>query len=198
MNKIVLASKSVFRAQLLENAGVPFVTEAANIDEREVEAPLLQANLSGADVAEVLAIAKATDVSARNMDAWVIGSDQTLTFEEKLLHKPTDMDEARRRILEFSGKTHELNSAVSLVRNGDVLWSHNDVSAITFRNLDPAYVGRYAAEAGDTILSSVGAYQIEGHGINLFEKIKGDYFSIMGLPLLPLLAELRRLKLIDG
>lgn len=197
MNQIILASKSQYRAELLTNAGVAFSAESANIDEREVEAPLIEAEMGGADVAEVLAIAKAMNVSGRNPDAYVIGSDQTLSFEGELLHKPKDMAEARQRLLDLSGKSHELNSSVAIIRNGENIWTYTETSIITFRQLDPGFVGRHVAEVGDKILSSVGAYQIEGKGVQLFEKIQGDFFSIMGLPLLPLLAELRRLELLD-
>ena len=197
MNQIILASKSQYRAELLTNAGVAFSADSAYIDEREVEAPLIEAEMGGADVAEVLAIAKAMDVSGRNPDAYVIGSDQTLSFEGELLHKPKDMAEARQRLLDLSGKSHELNSSVAIIRNGENIWTYTETSIITFRQLDPGFVGRHVAEVGDKILSSVGAYQIEGKGVQLFEKIQGDFFSIMGLPLLPLLAELRRLELLD-
>lgn len=197
MTQIILASKSQYRAELMNNAGVKFSSETANINERDVEAPLLEAELGGQDVAEVLAIAKAMDVSARNIDAHVIGSDQTLSFEGQLLHKPRDMAEARQRLLDLSGKSHELNSSVAIVRNCENIWTYTETSIITFRHLDPGFVGRHVAEVGEKILSSVGAYQIEGKGVQLFEKIQGDFFSIMGLPLLPLLAELRRLELLD-
>lgn len=198
MSGIILASGSAYRAELLNNAGVEFTVETANIDEREVEAPLLEAGLSGADVAEVLSIAKATDVSQRNPSAYVIGSDQTLSLDGELLHKPEDFDAARRRLLLLSGRSHELNSAVAIVQDGSVVWTHNETSVIHFRTLDPGFVGRHVAAAGDKVLTSVGAYQIEGLGVQLFEKVEGDFFSIMGLPVLPLLAELRRLKLVDG
>ncbi len=197
MNPIILASKSKYRAELLTNAGVAFTAESANIDEREVEAPLIEADLGGADVAEVLAIAKAMDVSQRNPSATVIGSDQTLSLDGALLHKPEDMAAARQRLLDLSGKKHELNSSVAIVRDGENLWTYTETSIITFRDLDPGFIGRHVADVGEKILSSVGAYQIEGKGVQLFEKIEGDFFSIMGLPLLPLLAELRRLELLD-
>lgn len=198
MSDLILASKSKHRAQLLENAGVEFQTISAQIDEREVEAPILKAGLGASDVAEVLAIAKATEVSGRYSASFVIGCDQTLSFQGNLIHKPKDMEEAHRRLLALSGKSHRLNSAVALVSNGEVLWSYVESCQITFRKLDPAFIGRYTSSAGDKILSSVGAYQIEGIGINLIEKIEGDFFSIIGLPLLPLLAELRNRELIDG
>lgn len=198
MSKIILASKSKHRADVLENTGIGFESVSADIDEREIEKPLLDAGLGGADVAEVLAIAKATNISEENTDAYVIGCDQTLSLEGELLHKPEDMEAARRRLLALSGKTHELNSAIAIIRNGETLWSHVEVCRITFRDLDPGFVGRHLAEAGDGVLSSVGAYQIENVGVQLFEKIDGDFFSIMGLPVLPLLAKLRQLELVDG
>ncbi len=198
MNDIILASKSIYRQQLLTNAGVKFKSISADIDEREIEGPLIEAELSGADVAEVLAISKADNVSALNLDAYVIGSDQTLSLEGELLHKPEDMEAARQRLLKLSGKTHELNSSVAIVRNGETLWTYVEISQITFRNLDPGFIGRHTAEAGEKLLTSVGAYQIEGLGIQLFEKVDGDFFSIMGLPILPLLKKLRELQLVDG
>lgn len=197
MSSIILASKSQFRAQILQNAGISFDAISADIDERSVEQPLIEAGLGGADVADVLAIAKATDVSQKNAGAYVIGSDQTLSLNNELLHKPEDMEAARRRLLALSGKTHELNSAVTIVRDSEVLWRYTAISQITFRDLSPAYLGQHLAKVGEIALSSVGAYQIEGMGIQLFEKIEGDFFSIMGLPILPLLKELRNLGLIE-
>lgn len=108
------------------------------------------------------------------------------------------MEAARRQLLKLSGKAHQLNSALVLVRSGKTLWRHVSVATLTMRPLDPAFVGRYLARVGDTVLSSVGAYQIEGPGIQLFETVQGDYFTIVGLPLLPLLAELRSMDVIDG
>lgn len=197
-NKLILASKSSYRAQLLNSAGVDFVVHGAKIDERAIEEPLLKANMNEADIAMILAQTKAVSVSEEFDDAIVIGSDQTLGFENSLLHKPEDMEAARRRLLLLSGKTHQLNSAVAMAKNGEIIWHHSETALIKFRTLDPAFVGRHLARVGDKALTSVGAYQIEGEGIQLFEKINGDFFSIMGLPLLPLLNELRQLGLIDG
>lgn len=197
MTDIILASKSVHRQTLLKNAGVKFIAKSADIDEREVEQPLIEAGLGGEDVAEVLAIAKATEISKSHVDSYVIGCDQTLSLGDELLHKVTNMKEAQKRLLQLSGKKHQLNAAVSLVRNGEVIWSHVEVAAITMRKLDPGFIGRHLSDAGETILSSVGAYQIEGLGVQLFEKVEGDYFSIIGLPVLPLLAELRKLGLVE-
>ena len=196
--KLILASKSTYRAQLLQSAGVEFHIDPANIDERAVEEPLLNSGMDGADIPMILAQAKAMDVSKKNPSTVIIGSDQTLSFRGELLHKPKNMDEARRRLLLLSGKAHELNSAVVLVKNGELLWQYSDVSTIKFRHLDPAFIGRHLAKVGKQALTSVGAYQIEGMGVNLIEEIKGDFFSIMGLPLISLLEQLRQLELIDG
>lgn len=194
--RLVLASASPFRKALLENAGLIFDVEPAQIDERAVEETLVGVNPE--DVASVLAEAKAQNVSDRNSGAIVIGSDQTLSFEGKIYHKAANMDEARRRLLELSGKTHELNSAVVLARDGETIWRHMSVARLTMRDLDPAFVGRHLSNVGERALSSVGAYQFEGEGIQLFERIEGDYFTIIGLPLLPLLSKLRELGAIDG
>ncbi|GAB1580247.1 Maf-like protein [Phyllobacterium phragmitis] len=195
---IILASKSPFRAALLKNAGISFLTERAEIDERAVEAALDDTGTTPEDVALVLAEAKALDVSARHPDALVIGCDQTLSLGDEVFHKPADMEAARRHLLKLSGKTHNLNGAVVLARGGETIWRYVGVAHMTMRSLDPAFVGRHLARVGDIALSSVGAYQVEGEGLQLFEKIDGDYFTIVGLPMLPLLDELRRLGAIDG
>jgi Nucleotide-binding protein implicated in inhibition of septum formation len=195
---IVLASSSPFRRMLLENAGIRFEAESARIDERAVEESVAGSGLSPEDLALILAEAKALDVAERHPGAIVIGSDQTLSLGEEVLHKVADMEGARRRLLALSGRTHHLNSAVVIARDGETLWRHVSIAAMTMRPLDPAFVGRHLAAAGDTVLQSVGAYQLEGLGVQLFEKVEGDYFTVLGLPLLPLLAELRTLGAIDG
>ncbi|MBZ9656981.1 Maf-like protein [Phyllobacterium lublinensis] len=195
---IILASKSPFRATLLKNAGIEFSARSAEIDERAVEAPLYDSGATPEDVALVLAEAKALDVSEKNPEGLVIGSDQTLSLGDEVLHKPEDMEAARRQLLRLSGQTHHLNSAVVLARNGQTLWRHVSVARMTLRKLDPGFIGRHLARVGPIALQSVGAYQYEGEGVQLFEKVEGDYFTIVGLPLLPLLAELRREGAIDG
>lgn len=197
-DKLILASRSPFRAALLKNAGLEFSTENADIDERTVEAPLYETGATPEDVAEVLAEAKAISVSENNPGAVVIGCDQTLSLGDEIFHKPADLEAARRQLLKFSGKTHQLNSAVVLVKDGETLWRHVSMARMTMRDLDPGFVGRYLGRVGDGALASVGAYQVEGPGIQLFERIDGDYFTIVGLPLLPLLAELRKRDIIDG
>ncbi|PSJ62142.1 Maf-like protein [Pseudaminobacter soli (ex Li et al. 2025)] len=198
MEKIILASGSPFRKALLANAGVPFTAVPADVDERAVEAPLEDSGTTPEEVALILAEAKALNVSERYPGALVIGCDQTLSLDDRIFHKPRDKEDARRHLLDLSGKTHQLNSAVVLVRDGEVLWSDVPIARLTIRKLDPGFIGRHLAAVGDKALDSVGAYQIEGQGIQLFEKIDGDYFTIVGLPLLPLLKELRKLGAIDG
>ncbi|RFC68484.1 MULTISPECIES: Maf-like protein [Mesorhizobium] len=196
--KLILASGSQYRKALLENAGIDMEAVPAHVDERAVEATLEGSGLTPDDVAVVLAEAKADEVSGRKRGALVLGCDQTLSLGEDVLHKPADMEAARRQLLRMSGKTHSLNSALVLMRDGEALWRHVSVANLTMRDLSPTFIGRYLAAVGDKALTSVGAYQIEGRGIQLFEKIDGDYFTIVGLPLLPLLAELRRMGAIDG
>ena len=196
--KLILASASPYRKALLANAGLDVASVKPEIDERAAEAPLKETGATPEDVALVLAIAKANEVSERNPGALVIGSDQTLSLGGEIFHKPADMEAARRHLLKLSGKTHQLNSAVAIVRDGETLWSHVGIARLTMRRLEPAFIGRHLARVGNKALSSVGAYQIEGEGIQLFEKIEGDYFTIVGLPLLPLLAALRELGAVDG
>ena len=195
---IVLASGSVHRRELLQHAGIDFTVEASDLDERAIEAPLQESGVSPEDVAAILAEAKATDVSTRHPGAIVIGADQTLSLGDEVLHKPASMEDARRTMLKLSGRTHHLNSAVVLVEDGVVTWRHVATAAITMRTLDPGFIGRYLGHAGQKVLTSVGAYQIEREGIQLMESIEGDYFTIIGLPLLPLLKQLRERGEIDG
>ncbi|MEZ5812671.1 MAG: Maf-like protein [Rhizobiaceae bacterium] len=196
--KLILASASPHRRAMLENAGLTIEAAASEIDERAVEAALGDEACDGELLAGVLAEAKAAAVAESHADCLVIGCDQTLTLDGEILHKAADMEQARRNLLRLSGGTHHLNSAVALASNGETLWRHTAIARMTMRELDPAYVGRYLSSAGPAVLGSVGCYQIEAKGINLFERVEGDFFTIVGLPLIPLLAELRRLGEIDG
>lgn len=198
MTSLILASQSPFRRMLMENAGLAFRAEAAEIDERAVEAALAARNPTPQEIAEALAIEKARDVAGRNSDALVIGSDQTLSLEGRVFHKPADMAEAKSHLLAMSGRTHSLNCGIALVRNGETLWSHVSIAHLTVRPLSDAFVDCHLERVGTRILASVGAYQLEGEGVQLFERIDGDYFTILGLPLLPLLAKLRDLGAIDA
>jgi len=194
---LVLASGSKIRAELMKNAGLVIEIDPADVDERAVEAPLLEAGFPPEDLASVLAEAKANDVSGRRQADLVVGADQILAFEGERRTKPDDMEAARRQLLAFSGKTHELHSAVVISQKGEAVWRQVSTARLTMRDLTPEFIGHYLAAAGHDVLSSVGAYQLEGLGVQLFEKIEGDYFTILGLPMLPLLAELRTLKVIE-
>ncbi|KSV73229.1 septum formation protein Maf [Sinorhizobium sp. Sb3] len=195
---LVLASASPFRRALLENAGLVFEAKAAKIDERTLEKPLEEAGAAPETVALALAEAKARDVARHYGEALVIGSDQTMSLEARVYHKPKDMAEAARHLLSLSGKTHRLNSAIVLLHGEEVVWRHVSSAHMTVRPLTAAFVDRHLQRVGEKALSSVGAYQLEGEGIQLFEKIEGDYFTILGLPMLPLLAKLRELGTIDA
>ncbi len=194
---LILASQSRFRAELLRNAGIVFSTQAASIDERDVEKPLVDAGADGKAVANALAKAKAMAVSHRNRQAVVIGCDQTLSLDGTLLHKCATLAQAAQRLAQLSGRVHHLNSAVCLVRDETLLYSHVEICTIGFRALSPDFIERHLAQAGESVLGSVGAYQIEGVGVQLFDHLEGDYFSVMGLPLIQLLSALRSLGLID-
>jgi septum formation protein len=188
---LVLASASRPRQTLLANAGIAFEVLPAEIDERAAEQPLLDAGAPPEDVATTLAIAKALSVSERRPADLVLGADQVLALDGELFVKPADMEAARRQLLRLSGKTHALHTAVAGVRSGEIAWQHTETAHLTMRQLTPAFIGHYLAEAGPQALESVGAYQLEGRGVQLFDRVEGDFFAILGLPLLPLLKFLR-------
>ncbi|MBX4907484.1 MULTISPECIES: Maf-like protein [Rhizobium] len=196
--KLILASSSPFRRMLMENAGLSFEAHPAEIDERAVEAPLEKAAAKPDTVACILAKAKAEDVSTRFPESLVIGSDQTMSLGDRVFHKPKDMADAANHLRALSGTTHRLNSAIAIVRGGAVLWEYVGHAELTMRPLTEDFIARHLARVGERALSSVGAYQLEGEGIQLFEKIEGDYFTILGLPMLPLLRKLREFGTIDG
>jgi septum formation protein len=198
--RIVLGSGSRFRRDMLTRAGLAFDVDPANVDEPAVRAAAERANpeIPPADVATLLAVAKAQDVSRRNPGALVIGSDQILALGESagravIFAKPRDLTEAKRHIERLSGRTHTLHSAVAVVRDGTVLWQTDVPAHLTMRGLTPTEIEGYITSAGRPICDTVGAYMLEDIGVNLFDKIEGDYFTIIGLPLLPLLAALRAL-----
>ena len=196
---LILASSSKLRARLLEEAGLAFIVEPPGLDEHAMRQAISGTGaLSPQDVAEVLARAKAEAVSELARDAFVIGADQVLALGDRILSKPESMEAARGELLDLSGKSHTLHSAVALARHGVTLWAHSENSTLQMRELTPRFIGRYLVAAGEEVLSSVGAYQLEGLGIQLFETVDGDYFSILGLPLVPLLDALRREGAVDG
>lgn len=188
---LVLASGSKWRAAMLRDAGIAIETDPADIDERAIEKPLLEADLPPADIASVLAETKASVVSERHPGRLVLGADQVLELEGKIFSKPSDQEEARRNLLALRGRTHYLHSAIALARDGETIWRHVAPAEMTMRDFSPEFLGHYMAAVGDAVLGSVGCYQIEGPGVQLFERIDGDTFTVVGLPLMPLLAYLR-------
>jgi septum formation protein len=191
MTRIVLASQSATRVAILRNAGVTFDARPSGVDERLVEAPLAAAGGSPAKIALALAEAKAAACARGEAAAFVIGADQTLEAEGERWHKPATLEEARRQLMALSGRSHRLHSAVVGLRADAPPWRYLDTAILSVRPLLPSEIDAYLDRVGDAALQSVGAYRIEGPGIQLFEKIEGDYFTILGLPLLPLLKWLR-------
>jgi len=196
---LILASTSKSRARILEAAGLAFIVEPPGLDESVMrQAVSGEGSLSPHDVAEVLARAKAEAVSDLARKAYVIGGDQVLARGKTIFSKPDSMEAARRQLLDLSGKAHTLHTAVAVATNGETIWADTTIATLTMRKLSPEFIGRYLAAAGEEVLSSVGTYQLESLGAQLFEKIDGDYFSILGLPLIPLLDTLRREGVIEG
>jgi len=188
---LVLASQSRTRKALLEAAGLVFVTESAGIDERAVENRAVTEGADGRQVATLLAEEKARAVAARHPAAVVVGADQTLALGYELLHKPETAAAAAEQLERLRGKTHRLHAGIALALEGAIVWSHVDTAELTMRDFSPAERDEVLALEGEAILASVGGYRLEGPSIRLFESIRGDYFTILGLPLLPLLEALR-------
>ncbi len=193
---LVLASKSEVRGKMLAAAALRIEIRPAQIDERAIEREA--GPLSAAPAAALIARAKALTVSGLQPGRLVLGADQTLALDRQRFDKPTDREDARKQLRTLRGKTHELHSAIAVVRDGAVLFEHADVAKLTMRDFDDDYLESYLEFAREAALLSVGGYQIEGAGIQLFERIEGDYFTILGLPLLPLLDFLRREGVIAG
>jgi septum formation protein len=191
MARIILASQSATRVGILRNAGVAFDALPPRVDERLIEAPLAAAGASPGEIALALAEAKATACARAAPAAFVIGADQTLDAGGERWHKPATLVEARDQLLALSGRSHRLHSAVVGLHAGAPPWRHLDTAVLTMRHLSHSEIDTYLDQVGDGAIQSVGAYQIEGPGIRLFETIEGDYFTILGLPLLPLLKWLR-------
>lgn len=192
---LILASQSRARQMLLQNAGLDFEPVPADIDERKVQKA---SGLSAPDeIASLLAREKARSVSSQKPGRYVIGADQTLALGERLFSKPGGRDQAAEQLRALAGKTHELHSAVAVARDGKILFADISVARMTMRRLGAAEIDAYLDQAGAAVTTSVGAYQLEGLGVHLFERIEGDHFTILGLPLLPLLAFLRSERLLS-
>ncbi|MBR1131229.1 Maf family nucleotide pyrophosphatase [Bradyrhizobium iriomotense] len=191
---LILASQSSARKVLLANAGLAFEAVTADIDERGIQTG---SNLSDPrEIALLLAREKAKAVSADRPGSYVIGADQTLALGSRLFNKPAGRPQALAQLRDLAGNSHELNSAVAVVRDGKIVFEDVSVARMTMRPMSEAELSAYLDAAGDAVTRSVGAYQLEGLGIHLFERIEGDHFTILGLPLLPLLAFLRSEQLI--
>ena len=194
--KLILASGSAVRASLLRGAGLAFEIAVSGVDEAAIKAAYqAQISNSGAydGLALALAEAKAQAVVADGHEAaLVIGADQLLVLDDKVFDKPRDRAEAKHNLTLFQGRSHCLVGGVVLVKGGQTLWQHCETVTLKMRPLSEAFIDAYLEAAGEDVLKSVGAYQLEGLGSHLFEAIEGDYFSILGLPLLPLMAALRR------
>ncbi len=186
----MLASKSSVRRALLEAAGIPLEIVPADLDERAIEAGA--ASKDPGEIAALLAREKARSVAANHPRRLVLGADQTLALGSRVFSKPADAAAAREQLRTLRGRTHELHAGVALVRGGTVVWEHREVARLTMRDYSEAFLDAYMNVAGEALTASVGAYQLEGPGIQLFAQIEGSYFTILGLPLMALLEMLRQ------
>jgi len=190
--RLVLASQSPFRCRLLKAAGLKFRVVAAHLDEAAIKERACAARATPYRIAAVLARSKAEAVSSRFPGEMVIGADQVLACGRELFNKPTSAQEARKQLLFLRGRVHCLFTAAALAIDGRAVWEHTETGKLHVRHFSEAFLAGYLAAAGPRAYQTVGAYAIEEQGIQLFERIEGDYFAIIGLPLLALLAELRR------
>ncbi len=189
--EIVLASASRSRAVMLTAAGVPYRADPAGVDEDEIKRALQAEAAAPMIIAETLAELKAQQVCGRHAGSLVVGADQVLDCNGSLFDKPADRDHARSHLLALRGRRHHLHASVCVVRDGEYLWHHNESAELDMRNLSDDFIGAYLAAIGDDAMLSVGAYQLEGRGAQLFDRVRGDFFTILGMPLLPLLEFLR-------
>lgn len=184
---LILASASPSRRQLLANAGLVFTIEPSGLDEDEVKRSL-GSRAAPQELASTLAEMKAVKVAARHPEAMVVGADSTLACNGRMFDKPPDLAAARKQLQTLRGQTHELFSSVVVARGGVRQWHWSERARLTMRQLNDGFIDSYLARAGEDVLASVGAYQLEGLGAHLFSRVDGDYFTILGLPLLPLLS----------
>ena len=190
MSRIILASGSAIRKQILDGAGLNYEVIVKPVDEAAIKDSMLAENSRLQDVADALAEAKALRVS-RQTDGFVIGADQIMVMDNQLFDKPKDMDEARERLLSMRGKRHELIGAVVICENGRPVWRHLSKTKLWVREFSNDFLDWYIEQEGEALMKSVGAYRFEGPGAQLFEKVEGGFFAILGLDLLPVLDYLR-------
>ncbi|HEX5958500.1 MAG TPA: Maf family nucleotide pyrophosphatase [Hyphomicrobiaceae bacterium] len=195
--KLVLASASPFRRKMLEAAGIAFCVAPAQVDEADVKRHLA-GRVDPAGMSEALAALKAEAVSREHPASLVIGSDQVVALGEEIFDKPVDLAAARAQLQRLRGQTHQLVTAVALAMDGRVVWRTVDKASLTMRPFSDPFLEGYLAECGSRLCQIAGAYEIEGRGIQLFDRVEGDHFTIVGLPLLPLLAELRARGVVAG
>jgi septum formation protein len=188
---LILASASPARKAVLENAGVAFDVRPSRVDEDELKRSLKAQNMPAKNIAEALAEAKALKISRMQPEALVLGGDQILVCNDVLFDKPMDMDHAAAHLRALSGKWHSLETALVLAEGGQSIWRHLSAAKLKMRQLSDRFIAEYLDQIGPAALTSVGAYQLEGLGAQLFEKIEGDFFTILGLPVLPVLQQLR-------
>ena len=186
--KVILASGSAARAGMLHGAGLTFEVIPADVDEGAVQG---DAGKTPFEIAAELAQLKALAVSAQRTDALVIGGDQVLAFEGEIFSKSSNAQEAKGKLARLSGKMHSLISSVALARGDEIIWAYTDEARLYMHDLGPDFLDDYIAKAGIALTRAVGGYELESHGSWLFERIEGDYFTVLGMPLLPLLARLR-------
>jgi septum formation protein len=196
--RLVLASASPFRRRMLEAAGLAFGVVAPDVDEAAVKDALLRSGSTSREIAQGLAVAKAEVVSAGLPDALVIGADQVLACGAEMFNKPASVAEAREQLVRLRGKTHELHTAVALAAGGKAVWARLETATLAMRPFSDAFLADYLARLGERVRRTVGAYEIEGPGIQLMDRIEGDMFTVIGLPLLALLFELRARGAIAG
>ena len=189
---LLLASQSPARQRLLRDAGVVFDVVKAFVDEDAVKEALVMERATPMQIADTLAEMKALKGSQKSPDAFVIGADQVLAFQGKVLSKPASLAEARSQLLSLKGQPHELITASVLAKNGAAIWRHTARARLKMRDFSDQFLDDYLAQMGDRVTQTVGAYEIEGLGVQLFDSIDGDIFSIQGVPLLPLLDILRQ------
>ncbi len=188
---LILASGSTVRKRLLQNAGISFRTVAPDVDEKKIKAESRAQNFTEVETARTLALAKARNVGEYKPNNLILSADQMLTCQGEWYDKPIGADGVRNHLTRLSGKEHELINAVVIIKNGKILWQYDNTATIEMRQLNKQYIETYIKHADKAVYQSVGAYDLEGRGVQLLRRLDGDYFSILGLPLFPLIDFLR-------